>query len=248
MKLEKRLRKLIVVAVISLVFVSLTTLNAVYAVEISGTTGGSMVIADDITTFADSPQIHLNTGGGTWIRIDSANKSDFLVGADGKGFSIYNFTKGKYRVVVKANGNVGIGTFKPKGKLDVNGSIFQRGGSLHADYVFENDYELESIKEHASFMWKNKHLSAIPKAKTDETGQEIVEVGAHRKGIVEELEKAHIYIEQLEKRIGQQDKQLREALAVLADRQKALEDMFLAGTTIQKEKLAKLGSYTNAVE
>ncbi len=33
----------------------------------------------------------------------------------------------------------------------------------------------------------------------DLSGQEIVEVGAHRRGIVEELEKAHIYIEQLHK-------------------------------------------------
>lgn len=33
-------------------------------------------------------------------------------------------------------------------------------------------------------------------------GLEVVEVGAHRKGIVEELEKAHIYIEQLENRLA----------------------------------------------
>ena len=50
-------------------------------------------------------------------------------------------------------------------------------------------------------MWQQKHLAAIPKTKVDENGQEIIEIGAHRKGIVEELEKAHIYIEQLHKRI-----------------------------------------------
>jgi len=98
-------------------------------------------------------------------------------------------------------GRVGIGTMSPSGTLDVNGSIYQRGGVLHADYVFESDYDLESIEEHAEFMWTNKHLPAIPGAKTDETGREIVEVGAHRKGIVEELEKAHIYIAQLHKRL-----------------------------------------------
>jgi len=85
------------------------------------------------------------------------------------------------------------------GTLDVKGPIWQRGGVLHADYVFRPDYELESIDKHSEFMWQNKHLPAIPKAMTDENGREIVEVGAHRRGIVEELEKAHIYIDQLHK-------------------------------------------------
>jgi len=105
------------------------------------------------------------------------------------------------KMVIDQLGNVGIGTSDPKGTLDVNGSIYQRGGILSADYVFEPDYELESIEEHAEFMWGNKHLKAMPKAQVDENGQEIVEVGAQRKGIVEELEKSHIYIEQLLKRI-----------------------------------------------
>lgn len=100
------------------------------------------------------------------------------------------------------NGRMGIGTLTPNGALDVNGSIYQRGGVLHADYVFEDDYELESIQEHSDYMWRNKHLPAIPKAKFDDAGNEIVEVGSHRRGIVEELEKAHIYIAQLEERIS----------------------------------------------
>jgi len=101
------------------------------------------------------------------------------------------------RMRIDSTGKVGIGTTTPKGALDVNGSIYQRGSVLHADYVFGVDYKLESIEEHADYMWKNKHLKAIPKQTMDENGQEIVEVGSHSRGIVEELEKAHIYIEQL---------------------------------------------------
>jgi len=85
--------------------------------------------------------------------------------------------------------------------LDVNGQIFQRGSLLHADYVLEPDYELESIDEHSEAMWRAKHLPAMPKAQKDENGHEIVEIGSQSKGVVEELEKAHIYIEQLHKRI-----------------------------------------------
>jgi hypothetical protein len=105
-------------------------------------------------------------------------------------------------MTIKEDGNVGIGTTSPNGKLDVNGSIYQRGGELYSDYVFEDDYELETIADHTEYMWREKHLPAIPKAKVDEEGREIVEVGSHRRGIVEELEKAHIYISQLEKRIS----------------------------------------------
>ncbi len=121
--------------------------------------------------------------------------------------------------LIVGSGNVGIGTSSPVGKLDVNGSIYQRGSSLHADYVFEPDYSLESIEKHAEFMWKNRHLKAIPKAKVDENGYEIVEVGSHRKGIVEELEKAHIYIEQLNK----QNLLLHKEIKILEQRLSKLE-------------------------
>jgi hypothetical protein len=110
-----------------------------------------------------------------------------------------------------SGGNVGIGTATPNGKLDVNGSIYQRGGVLHADYVFEPGYKLESIEEHSDFMFNNKHLKAVPKAKADENGIEIVEVGSQRRGILEELEKAHIYIHQL----SSQNKKLEERIARL---------------------------------
>ncbi len=103
--------------------------------------------------------------------------------------------------VYTTTGNVGIGTTNPGGKLDVNGTIYQRGSLLYADYVFEPEYKLESIEEHSEYMWREKHLRAIPKTQKDETGQEMLEIGAHRKGIVEELEKAHVYIQQLNERI-----------------------------------------------
>lgn len=116
-------------------------------------------------------------------------------------FSIANIAVLPPAFNIRSTGEVGIGTITPQGKLDVNGSIYQRGSQLHADYVFEPGYALESIDEHSKYMWQHKHLTAIPKARMDGNGQEIVDIGAHRKGIVEELEKAHIYIEQLHKRI-----------------------------------------------
>jgi len=113
------------------------------------------------------------------------------------------------RLRINGNGDVGIGTTDPRGKLDVNGAIYQRGSQLYADYVFDPDYQIETINEHADFMWKNKHLSAIPESTVDEEGREVLEIGSHRKGIVEELEKAHIYIEQLHRKISAMEESVK---------------------------------------
>jgi hypothetical protein len=141
---------------------------------------------------------------------------------------------------ITENGNVGIGTTFPRGRLEVNGSIFQRGRQLHADYVFEPGYELESIDEHSKFMWQCQHLKAIPKSSVDSNGQEIVEVGAHLKGIVEELETAHIYIEQLHKRIRTLEEKEAEIAALKQQNEKirvrlaAVESLVTGLTTAQQ--------------
>jgi hypothetical protein len=74
------------------------------------------------------------------------------------------------------------------------GAIIHRTTQIHADYVFEPDYELESIDEHAELMVREKHLKGIPRPQRDETGHSIVDYGLLMRGLLEELEKAHIYI------------------------------------------------------
>jgi hypothetical protein len=176
---------------------------------------GDIVLNDDQASLrfptssgANSPMIQMFTSGtNNTTRMLVAHSPSF------SGWGIqYNDTSDAFTYIgdnlpvlyVQLSGQqrIGIGTNSPVGKLDVNGTIYQRGSSLHADYVFENDYNLETIEEHTRFMWKYKHLRAIPKATVDENGLEILEMGSHRKGIVEELEKAHIYISQLEKRLS----------------------------------------------
>ncbi len=62
------------------------------------------------------------------------------------------------------------------------------------DGVFDPDvYEIESIEQHADYMWKNKHLWAVGPT-TPDTPFNVTEKTA---GILHELEKAHVYIAQL---------------------------------------------------
>ncbi|MEK7851022.1 MAG: hypothetical protein AAB275_03995 [Deltaproteobacteria bacterium] len=139
--------------------------------------------------------------GGQWgFGINGTTPATFSTMPVG-AFWIHQDCGGPLLTITPGTGNVGIGTASPGGKLDVNGTIYQRGAVLHADYVFEPDYKLESIEEHASYMWQNKHLKAVPRARKDESGQDVLEIGAHRKGMLEELEKAHVYIQQLNERI-----------------------------------------------
>jgi hypothetical protein len=66
-----------------------------------------------------------------------------------------------------------------------------------ADYVFEKNYKLESIEEHGDFMYKNKHLPAVM------SNKEYLSVFKDKRieQILEELEKAHIYIYMLNEKI-----------------------------------------------
>ncbi len=101
-----------------------------------------------------------------------------------------------------------------------NGRILHRGAQIHADYVFEPDYRLESIEEHTEFMLKEKHLTAVPRPQQDESGHDIVEYGSLIRGLLEELEKAHMYIAKVSDVVKEQNR----ALATLSTRMAALSD------------------------
>jgi hypothetical protein len=168
-----------------------------------------------------------NVGIGTTVPIAKLHVEGGLrVTADGDFLGSFLRTSGN----LIANGEIykqGVDPVYINDDLDVNGKIYQRGTQIHADYVFEPDYKLESIEEHSEFMWQQKHLPAIPKAKTNEMGQEIVEAGSHRRGIVEELEKAHIYIEQLHKRVKTLEAKEAE-IAALKKQKKQMQTRLLA--------------------
>ena len=110
-----------------------------------------------------------------------------------------------------------------KARIDITGNLTMsgnctdapRGGGCTPDYIFEPGYELESIEEHAAVMWENRHLPAVGK------GDDTLNVVKTTWGMLEEIEKAHIYIERLHeqlKGLKEKDRGIRELEQRLNDR------------------------------
>jgi hypothetical protein len=199
--------------------VGIGTASPAAKVHISGTDTGSgarLQIAN--TTATTGKTWHLNSGDDGSFKLSQTGVVDAIT-------------------ALPTSGNVGIGTTTPAGKLDVNGSIFQRGVQLFADYVFEPTYTLESIEDHAAFMWNNRHLPAVGAKQVDEHGREVVEIGARMRGMLEEIEKAHIYISTLNDQITQKDAELvklERQNAAIAERLARIEAMLSTSKSERK--------------
>jgi hypothetical protein len=105
------------------------------------------------------------------------------------------------------------------GDLEVQGTLVTGGGGTcdpgPCDATF-TEYELESIEEHAAYMWENNHLWGV--GPTPEGAP--INISKKTTGILHELEKAHIYIEQLNSTVTSQQSLIDE----LTRRLEALEN------------------------
>ncbi|WP_417487147.1 hypothetical protein [Maricaulis sp.] len=115
------------------------------------------------------------TGGtGSWRMVHGGQNTTFRISRAGSGLS---------ELILYEGGNLTIG-----GTLTTAGSC-----SVGCDAVFEEGYELPSIEDHAEAMWTNRHLPNV--GPTAEQGP--MNISDKVGGILNELETAHIYIEQL---------------------------------------------------
>ncbi len=141
------------------------------------------------------------------LRIKSNSDNRRVLGVDSSDTPQSQIIFGDDEFKLAGVGSVIFATFDSTG-LNVNGAISTTvSGQVHPDYVFENDYKLESIEEHAAFMWKNKYLSSVGPGVHNEDGDAVINVSEKMMGVLEELEKAHIYIEQMHKRLSKKEAQ-----------------------------------------
>lgn len=113
---------------------------------------------------------------------------------------------GNYFLFLADNGNVGIGTDNPGSfKLAVEGKIGAREIRVTAlaqwpDYVFEDSYKKETLKEVEQYIHKNKHLPGILSAEEikKEGG---VDLGAMQVKQMEKIEELYLYVISMNKEI-----------------------------------------------
>ena len=97
------------------------------------------------------------------------------------------------------------------GSVTIPGSITTGGPSCSGgcDEVFSPDAQIESIDEHAAAMWNRGHLPAIGPTIPHAPLNVSEKIG----GVLNELEKAHIYIEQLHEQSRDKDSRIEKLTA-----------------------------------
>ena len=112
------------------------------------------------------------------------------------------FTGGNVRMVIKQDGNVGIGLNTPTTKLDVAGTIRAHEVkvclSQGCDYVFADNYNLMTLSDLSSFIQTNRHLPEVaPAAQMEADGISISEMSAL---LLKKVEELTLYVIELEKK------------------------------------------------
>ena len=158
---------------------------------------------NSINSFNSGQGPNLLTG---WIAADfggSDNASDRLVIGSGFGGRTiigthnYNFTQWGGDLIINPTGSkVGIGTYEPKEMLSVNGKIsaieIKVNGQGAPDYVFEEGYKIETLKEIEDYIKINKHLPEMPSAK--EMERDGIAIGEMNKLLLKKIEELTLHL------------------------------------------------------
>ena len=184
--------------------VGVGTLSPSEALHVRRTDGSAKLLIEEASaSTAEREVLRLENSGKTRFAIENtAASSTWNFANDAAGnFEISKIGTGTSEFLLNGSGN-----------LTITGTLVTGGGGTcdpgPCDRTFSRDYEVESIEEHAAYMWENQHLWGVgPTPEGDP-----INLSKKTTGILHELEKAHIYIEQLHNRLETKDGQIQEVL------------------------------------
>ena len=161
-----------------------------------GSTNGSLLFGDTTST--------LNPAGEWGIE---------YVNNDNEGYGLNFFIPWttshvgmNYRLFLKDNGYIGIGTNNPQANLAVNGDILAKSVRVNIsstywpDYVFGTEYNLMSLRELEQYVNANRHLPGIPSAQeVEERGD--IDLGTMNTLLLKKVEELTRYVIDLQNQI-----------------------------------------------
>jgi len=111
------------------------------------------------------------------------------------------------------NGNVGIGTSKPKNKLDVKGTVHAQEVKVDMDwnwpdFVFKKEYNLPTLKEVEEHIVEKGHLENIPSE--EEILKNGINLGEMDSKLLQKIEELTLYIIEQNKKISVQEDKIKE--------------------------------------
>jgi len=171
-----------------------------------------ILVEEDMFSTTVRDLLHLDNPGPVGFRMTDSGltPADWRVtarGSSGGQFSIDEInTGGGPELIVQANGDLAV-----TGRIFTASPRCRRG----CDEVFDPGYEIEPIEDHAAEMWEKRHLPAVGPTTKGESIDLTEKVG----GVLNELEKAHIYIERLNDQLTEE----RQHRTSLEDRLARLE-------------------------
>ncbi|MGS2738794.1 hypothetical protein [Sinomicrobium sp. M5D2P17] len=126
-------------------------------------------------------------------------------------------SKPSTRIIMRKDGNVGIGTTNPgTWKLAVNGNIRAKEIKVEtgwSDFVFEDNYNLPTLEEVEQHIKEKGHLKDIPSAKEVEANG--IFLGEMNAKLLQKIEELMLYTIKQEKRILQLEEEIETLKAIV---------------------------------
>ena len=184
--------------------------NALVIAENTGDIGiGTASPQSTVEIKADFPELRFNgtTSSEQWeIRVNDVGRLNFQnVGTGNNAMQIGPLANNNLLQIGRDVAN----------QVEIDGTLSLTGTCTGCDAVFTDAFPLESIEDHAASMWKNSYLPGVGPTQEGPTSINVFEKTT---GILQELEIAHIYIEQLHNGLKDKDERISQLHDGLQDK------------------------------
>lgn len=123
-------------------------------------------------------------------------------------------------LIITPDGNVGIGKESPENALEVNGRIHAKSVKVDlegwADFVFEPDYNLPSLKQIEAYIAQNGHLEGIP-SEADALSNGI-DLGQMNTLLLQKVEELTLHLIDKDKKINELEARLARLEALIENK------------------------------